>query len=111
MTAYAYVATAVDGQVTTGSAKAADRAAAATMLQDRGLFDVELSEKKGLLRSELFPKRVKREEIMHLSRQLGAFVHAGLPLVDAVHTLGTESQNPSVRRMMAAVEDRLIGGD
>jgi len=48
---------------------------------------------------------------MHLSRQLGAFVHAGLPLVDAVRTLGTEAQNPSVRRMMADVEDRLLGGD
>ena len=111
MTAYAYVATEADGRVATGRAKAADREAAETMLHGRGLLDVELTEKKGLLQAEMIPKRVKREEVMHLSRQLGAFVHAGLPLVDAVHTLGTESQNPSVRRMMADVEDRLLGGD
>jgi len=111
MTAYAYVATQADGEVASGSARAVDRRAAETMLHDRGLLDVELTEKKKLLQAEIFPKRVKREEVMHLSRQLGAFVHAGLPLVDAVHTLGTESQNPSVRRMMAAVEDRLLGGD
>src|SRR5450759_3555604 len=111
MTRYAYVATELDGGVSTGSTKAADRAAAATMLRERGLFEVKLTEKKGLLQAELFPKRIKREEVMHLSRQLGAFVHAGLPLVDAVHTLGAESQNSSVRRMMADVEGRLLGGD
>ena len=110
MTRYAYVATEADGGVTSGNAKAADRAAAKTMLLDRGLLDVELTEKKGLLTAELITKGVKREEIMHLTRQLGAFVHAGLPLVDAVHTLGTESQNSSVSRMMAEVEDRLLGG-
>ena len=111
MTRYAYVATEADGGVFTGSESAVDRQAAETMLHGRGLLDVELTAKKNFLQAEIFPKRVKREEIMHLSRQLGAFVHAGLPLVDAVHTLGTESQNPSVRHMMAAVEDRLLGGD
>jgi type IV pilus assembly protein PilC len=60
---------------------------------------------------ELTAPRVKREEIMHLSRQLGAFVQAGLPLIDAVHTLGVEARNSSVRRMMVQVEDGLRSGD
>src|SRR5437899_5160728 len=60
---------------------------------------------------ELTARRVKREEIMHLSRQLGAFIQAGLPLVDAVHTLGVEARNSSVRRMMAEVEDGLRSGE
>jgi type IV pilus assembly protein PilC len=111
VTTYAYVATEADGGVATGSTKAVDRQAAVSILHSRGMLDVELTEKRGLLQAEIRPKRVKREEVMHLSRQLGAFVHAGLPLVDAVHSLGTESQNPSVRRMMADVEDRLLGGD
>jgi type IV pilus assembly protein PilC len=111
VTTYAYVATEADGGVAKGSTKAVDRQAAASILHSRGMLDVELTEKRGLLQAEIRPKRVKREEVMHLSRQLGAFVHAGLPLVDAVHTLGAESQNPSVRRMMADVEDRLLGGE
>jgi type IV pilus assembly protein PilC len=111
MTAYAYVATEADGQVATGRAKAASREAAETTLHERGLRDVRLTEKKGLLKMELMAKRVKRVEIMHLSRQLGAFIHAGLPLVEAVHTLGAESDNSSLRAMMAEVEDRLRGGD
>lgn len=60
---------------------------------------------------ELTARRVKREEIMHLSRQLGAFVQAGLPLIDAVHTLGVEARNSSVRRMMFQVEEGLRSGD
>jgi type IV pilus assembly protein PilC len=48
---------------------------------------------------------------MHLSRQLGAFIRAGLPLIDAVHTIGGESSNSSVRRMMADVEQSLRDGD
>jgi type IV pilus assembly protein PilC len=111
MTAYAYVARGIDGKVATGRTKAVNRTAAETALYGRGLLDVELTEKKGLLQTELVAKRVKRVEIMHLSRQLGAFIHAGLPLVDAVHTLGAESDNSSLRAMMAEVEDRLRGGD
>ncbi len=111
MTAYAYVATEADGQVATGKAKGASREAAESTLHERGLRDVRLTEKKGLLQIELMAKRVKKVEIMHLSRQLGAFIHAGLPLVEAVHTLGAESDNSSLRAMMAEVEDRLRGGD
>ena len=48
---------------------------------------------------------------MHLSRQLGAFIRAGLPLIEAVHTLGEEASNSSVRRMMVEVEDGLRTGE
>ncbi|MEV4314364.1 type II secretion system F family protein [Actinocrispum sp. NPDC049592] len=66
---------------------------------------------KELLNKELSAPKVKREEIMHLSRQLGAFIRAGLPLVDAVHTLGAEARNSSVRKMMAQVEEGLRAGE
>ena len=111
MTTYTYVATEAGGQTSTGKTRAANRDAAEDVLYGRGLLNVELVEKKGLLQTELMAKKVKRVEIMHLSRQLGAFIHAGLPLVDAVHSLGAEADNPSVRRMMAEVEDRLRAGD
>ena len=31
---------------------------------------------------------MKRVEVMHLSRQLAAFIGAGLPLLEAVQTIG-----------------------
>ena len=111
MTRFAYVATGPDGRTTTGVANAVDRDAAELALYERELRDVRLTEKTSLLRAELSAPRVKREEVMHLSRQLGAFIRAGLPVIDAVHTLGEEARNSSVRRMMREVEDGLRGGE
>jgi len=64
-----------------------------------------------LLRKEILPPRVKRAEVMHLSRQLGAFIRAGLPLIEAVHSIGIESSNSSVRTAMLSIELGLRRGD
>lgn len=111
MNRYAYVATGPDGQRTGGVQKAVNREAAAMALYERELRDIQVTEKRGVLRTELSAPRVKREEVMHLSRQLGAFIRAGLPLIDAVRTLGEEAKNSSVRRMIHQVEDGLRAGE
>jgi type IV pilus assembly protein PilC len=111
MIKYAYAATGPDGQPATGVMKAPDREAAELALYERELRGIRLTEKKSLLRFELSARRVKREEVMHLSRQLGAFIRAGLPLLDAVRVLGEEASNPSVRTMMVELEDGLRGGE
>jgi type IV pilus assembly protein PilC len=108
---FAYVATDPAGQTATGTEKAASRDAVELALYERELRDIRIEEKKSFLQFELSAKRVKREEVMHLSRQLGAFVRAGLPLIDAVHTLGEEAANSSVRRIMLEIEEGLRGGD
>jgi len=105
------VAVGPDGLRATGVAKAASREAAELALYERELREIRVTEKKGFLRAEVSAPRVKREEVMHLSRQLGAFVRAGLPLIDAVRTLGEEAKNTSVRRMMTEVEDGLRRGE
>ncbi|TCC60341.1 type II secretion system F family protein [Kribbella pittospori] len=111
MTRYAYVATAPGGQVAKGTTRAQSREDAELALYERELRDIRVSEKRSILQLEITARKVKREEVMHLSRQLGAFIKAGLPLIDAVHSLGEESGNASVRRMMAGVEDGLRGGE
>jgi len=111
MNRYAYVATGPDGQRTRGVQKAADADSAVLALYERELRDIEVTEKKSVLRRELTAPRVKREVVMHLSRQLGAFVRAGLPLIDAVRILGEEAANSSVARMLRDVEQGLRGGD
>jgi type IV pilus assembly protein PilC len=111
MTRYAYVAVAPGGEFAKGVHKADSREAAEIALYERELRDIRLVEKKSVLQLEITAQRVKREEIMHLSRQLGAFLRAGLPLIDAVHTLGAEAKNSSVRRMMADIEEGLRAGN
>jgi type IV pilus assembly protein PilC len=111
MSKYSYVAMSAAGQFTKGVEKADSREAAELALYEREMRNIRITEKKSFLKAELSAPRVKREEVMHLSRQLGAFIRAGLPLIDAVHSLGAEGKNSSVRRMMADVEFRLRGGE
>lgn len=111
MTRYAYVATDPDGNLTKGVRKAATRDDAALALYEQDLRDIQVTEKRSVFQAELTAPRVKREEVMHLTRQLGAFVRAGLPLIEAVRTLGDEAKNSSVRRTMHQIVDGLRGGD
>jgi type IV pilus assembly protein PilC len=111
MPKFAYTAVARDGRESTGTAKFDNRAAAELALYDRELRDIRVTEKKSLLQLEISGPRVKRDDLMHLSRQLAAFVRAGLPILDAVHTIAEESENSSVRRMMHDIEDSLRAGE
>jgi type IV pilus assembly protein PilC len=110
MPKFAYVAVAPDGQESKGVEKADSRGAAELALYDRELRRIQVSEKKGFMQLELSASRIKRDDLMHLSRQLAAFVRAGLPVLEAVHTIGAESDNSSVRRVMNDIEDGLRSG-
>jgi type IV pilus assembly protein PilC len=67
--------------------------------------------KKSILQRELFGSSVKRDELMHLSRQLGAFVQAGLPLIEAVRILAEEARSKALKFALADVEEGLRRGE
>ena len=57
-------------------------------LYEQDLRDLRVTEKKNILQYEISGPRIKREQVMHLSRQIAAFLRAGLPILDAVHSIG-----------------------
>jgi len=111
MPKFAYVGVTLDGHEVKGTHKAPSRAEAEVSLYERQVRHLRVTEKKSLLQYELSGPRIKREAVMHLSRQIAAFLRAGLPILDAVHMIGTEHDNSSVRRMMNGIEDGLRSGD
>ena len=111
MPKFAYVGVDLEGQRVKGTHKAASRGDAEVALYQRDIRDLRVTEKKSVLQYELSGPRIKREHVMHLSRQIAAFLRAGLPILDAVHSLGAESENSSVRRMMHDIEDGLRAGE
>lgn len=111
MAKFSYVGTTIEGTEQKGVEKADTRAALELRLYDRQLRNLQVVEKKSLLQTEISGPRVKREDLMHLSRQMAAFIRAGLPILSAVHTIGEEAENSSVRRVMGDIEDGLRGGD
>jgi type IV pilus assembly protein PilC len=111
MPKFDYVALAPDGRTATGTEKADNRATAELALWERELRAIRITEKKSFLQAEIAGPRVKRSDLMHLSRQLAAFVRAGLPILEAVHTISEETDNSSVRRTMRDVEEGLRSGE
>ena len=111
MPKFAYVGVTLDGNEVKGTHRAASRNDAEVSLYEKQMRHLRVTEKKSILQYELSGPRIKREAVMHLSRQIAAFLRAGLPILEAVHTIGTESENSSVRRMMNQIEDGLRSGE
>jgi len=111
MPKYAFAGVDLEGKRVKGTQKAASRGDAEVALFQRDYRDLRVTEKKSILQYEISGPRIKKEEVMHLSRQIAAFLRAGLPILDAVHSIGAESENSSVRRMMHDVEDGLRTGE
>ncbi|HEX5511853.1 MAG TPA: type II secretion system F family protein [Actinomycetales bacterium] len=111
MPKFAYVGVSVEGSQVKGTHRAASRADAEVALYERQMRHLTVTEKRSILKYELSGPRIKREAVMHLSRQIAAFLRAGLPILEAVHTIGAEHDNSSVRRMMNQIEDGLRSGE
>ena len=111
MPKFAYVAVTPDGQQVKGRTRATSRGDAEVALYGRELRDLRVKERTSLLKYEISGPRIKRSDVMHLSRQIAAFLRAGLPILDAVHTIGAESESSSVRRMLNDIEDGLRSGE
>ncbi|WP_408898891.1 type II secretion system F family protein [Nocardioides sp. R1-1] len=111
MPKYAFAGVDLEGKRVKGTHRAPSRSDAEVALYQRDLRDLRVTEKKSILQYEITGPRIKKDEVMHLSRQIAAFLRAGLPILDAVHSIGAESENSSVRRMMHDIEDGLRTGE
>lgn len=60
---------------------------------------------------EIMPARVKGTDLMHLSRQLAAFLRAGIPILDGLDLLAREASNATLRRALADVGDGVRQGE
>ena len=111
MNKFKYSALDDSGQKVSGMEVAATKSAAHLALLDRGLQSVLLSERKSILQVEITRKRVKRKDLMHFSRQLGVFVKAGIPIVEALEVIGSETTDKVLNATIADMIERLEAGD
>jgi type IV pilus assembly protein PilC len=81
-------------------------------LSDRGLRSLEVSESAQFWKFQGVSKaKVKRTELIHFSRQLAAFVRAGVPILDAIDTLAGESHNAKMSEVLEDVDEGLRKGE
>src|SRR5688572_19494104 len=110
MTKFRYEAVAEDGSVVSGVVKSDTIGSARNALLGKGLEAQELEEKKSVLQFEITKERVKRVELMHFSRQLAAFLRAGIPILEGIQVLQESADNKTMRRVLGEVSDSLRGG-
>ena len=111
MPKFAYVAAGPDGAETRGVQQAATLAQARLLLTQQHFRVSELAQKRGLADIQISEARIKPAELMHLSRQLSAFLQAGIPILEAISVIGQESGKPAMRRVLAAIDEDLRAGE
>ena len=87
---------------------------AATQLRQQSLYVVSLEEAvessaKGL--PSLFAKRITQRDIVEFASQLAVMVDAGVPISSALEGLVGQTDNPTMKSMLTALQDNVQAGE
>ena len=111
MATFKYTAVKPDGTQVRGNTRADTIKLAMAGLMDQSFDVVNLKESRSVLQFEITKKKLPPAEVMHFSRQLAAFVRAGVPLIEAIEVIEEEASNKHVRRVLSAVREELRTGE
>jgi type IV pilus assembly protein PilC len=110
MPTYRYVAVGPDGSEIKDQLEAPSEDALRNQLLMRNLEVRQVKQKKSFTELELSPQRVPRPEIMHFSRQMAAFVRAGIPITEALEVVEEGSNNKRFRQILATMREQINNG-
>lgn len=112
MAKFKYAAVTPAGEQLVGTVKGSSVDGVTESLTRQGM-QVRLvkAEGRNLLNVELTPKKVKPVELANFSRQMAAFVAAGLPLIDALSIIEEEATSKTLSKVVREVSDSLQFGE
>ncbi len=110
MATYKYTAVTGDGKQVKAAIEGVSITSAENDLLRQNLRVIKIKEKKGFSQIEISPERVPRQEVMHFSRQIAAFVRTGIPIIDAVQVVEEGTGNKRFKSILAEVREQLEGG-
>jgi type IV pilus assembly protein PilC len=110
MPKYRYDALTLEGETTDGVIEAESLTRARNMLLGQDLQLTKLEEKKSLGDFEITARRIKGPELMLFSRQLGAFVRSGIPVLSALESLLEEYPKGLMHQVLVDAADALRNG-
>jgi type II secretory pathway component PulF len=122
MNAFRYQAIEAGGASVRGVIEAEDRKAALRLLGERGLFPSNLEAcatngsaaapaAAGRMQSAVGSRRsISRKDITAFTRQLSALVGAGIPILQALQSLGAEEPNLAFREVVESIADSVHKG-
>jgi type IV pilus assembly protein PilC len=100
------------GEVKKGEMEASDAAAVDARLKSLGLTPSKVRKKTIFDSGITLPGTggVKGKEILIFVRQFATMIDAGLPLVQCLDILGSQTPNPGFRKVIFAIKTRVEGG-
>ncbi len=110
MPTYKYVAVGPDGTQVKETAEAPSEDVLRNQLLLRNLEVQQLKQRKTFNELELTPQRVPKQEIMHFSRQMAAFVRTGIPITDALEVIEEGSGNKRFKQILADMREQIQNG-
>jgi len=108
---FQYSAIDTGGNSVTGTQVAENSGVARQALMEKGLQPFDLKEKTSLLKFELTQKKVPREAVMNFSRQLGVFIKAGIPILEALEVIASETTDKQLKTILLEMVDALQQGE
>jgi type IV pilus assembly protein PilC len=110
MPKFSYVAIDPSGSSVKGVLDAPSAVRAQNDLLGRNLAGVRVRERKSIGQIELTPKKLKPADLMVFSRQMAAFLRAGIPILDSLEMLTSDASNKRLQRVLVEVSDALRAG-
>jgi type IV pilus assembly protein PilC len=110
MPKYKYAALGPNGKKQSGTISAPSSVVARYELIARQMNVQSLRERKPFTKIEITKKKIKPQEISNMSRQLGAFLRAGISILEALDAIAADA-DPMVRQMLQEMGDQLRAGD
>lgn len=100
------------GDVVQGAVDAPSENVASSILVDRGLIILSLTEKekKSLSINFSFLNRIKTKDVVVFSRQLAVMASASVPIVQALKILVNQTHNDKLKVIISEVADEVDGG-
>jgi type IV pilus assembly protein PilC len=106
MPIFDWKATDSKGKVQTGEHEAENEAAVRMHLQRMRLTPVKIKKQP----KDLFPPKVTNDDIIIFARQFSTMIDAGLPLVQCLEILYSQSDNSTFKRILKRVKEGVEGG-
>ena len=112
MATFAYIAKTRQGSVKKGelAARSRDDAMAAPQAERRGISLQEKAAKEGILQKLSFGSGVSDKDIVVFTRQFATMINAGLPLIQCLEILSTQSENKTLGKTVGEVKVNVEGG-
>jgi type IV pilus assembly protein PilC len=110
MPTFKYVAVGPDGKEHKESAEAPSEDVLRNQLLLRNLEVKNFKQRKRFNELELTPQRVPKQELMHFSRQMAAFVRTGIPITDALEVIEEGSGNKRFKQILSDMREQIQNG-